>query len=158
MRPPGEGGSRVETRKGSSLRGAGDILHDPAGRADNPSVVRGPPASGARQLQPLVSPQVSHFRHVPFRTIVHWPQFRQGSPSYPHRRARRARSSTVPRRAATEPTAAGAGAGAGTDRGWAADDARVSCVVTEAALAADGPPPPGPASPGRKWLDSPSPW
>ena len=31
--------------------------------------------------QPEVSPQVSHFRQVPLRTIVHCPQLWQGSPS-----------------------------------------------------------------------------
>jgi hypothetical protein len=33
------------------------------------------------QLQPLVLPQVSHFRQVPFRTIVKFPHSEQFSPS-----------------------------------------------------------------------------
>ena len=30
---------------------------------------------------PLVDPQVSHFKHVPLRTMVKFPQLSQGSPS-----------------------------------------------------------------------------
>ncbi len=33
------------------------------------------------QLQPVVEPQVSHLRQVPFLTKVRWPQTGQGSPS-----------------------------------------------------------------------------
>ena len=33
------------------------------------------------QLQPVVEPQVSHFRQVPFRTSVKLPQAEQGSPT-----------------------------------------------------------------------------
>src|SRR5262249_26362625 len=36
---------------------------------------------------PVVVPQVMHFKHVPFRTMVNWPQSPHGSPSYPLRRA-----------------------------------------------------------------------
>ena len=39
------------------------------------------------QLQPLVEPQVSHFRQVPLRTIVNCPHSRHMSPSYPLSRA-----------------------------------------------------------------------
>ena len=41
----------------------------------------------ARQLHPLVPPQVSHFRHVPLRTMVKLPHSLQLSPSYPFIRA-----------------------------------------------------------------------
>lgn len=33
------------------------------------------------QLHPLVSPQLSHFKHTPLRTSVNEPQALQGSPS-----------------------------------------------------------------------------
>ena len=33
------------------------------------------------QEQPVVVPQVMHFKHVPLRTMVNWPQSPQGSPS-----------------------------------------------------------------------------
>ena len=33
------------------------------------------------QLHPVVVPHVMHLRHVPFLTIVNWPQSRHGSPS-----------------------------------------------------------------------------
>ena len=37
--------------------------------------------------QPVVEPQVSHFRQVPLRTRVKLAQLGQGSPSYPLSRA-----------------------------------------------------------------------
>jgi hypothetical protein len=37
--------------------------------------------------QPVVEPQVSHFRQVPLRTRVKLAQLGQGSPSYPFSRA-----------------------------------------------------------------------
>jgi len=38
-------------------------------------------AVGAVQLQPLVPPHDTHFRHVPLRTRVKAPQLPHGSPS-----------------------------------------------------------------------------
>jgi hypothetical protein len=43
------------------------------------------------QLQPLVEPQLLHFRQVPLRTRVKFPQEPQASPSKPLRRASAAR-------------------------------------------------------------------
>ena len=37
--------------------------------------------SASYHEHPVVVPHVMHFRHVPFRTIVNWPQSPQGSPS-----------------------------------------------------------------------------
>ena len=37
----------------------------------------------ARHEQPVVEPQVSHFRQVPLRTRVKLAQLGHGSPSYP---------------------------------------------------------------------------
>ena len=39
------------------------------------------PAPKFRQLQPVVVPQLSHFRHVPFLTSVKFPQLPHASPS-----------------------------------------------------------------------------
>ena len=44
-------------------------------------------ACGAAHEQPVVEPQVSHFRQVPLRTRVKLAQLGQGSPSYPLSRA-----------------------------------------------------------------------
>ncbi len=41
----------------------------------------------ARYEQPVVEPQVSHFKQVPLRTRVKLAQFGHGSPSYPLSRA-----------------------------------------------------------------------
>jgi len=32
-------------------------------------------------MQPLVAPQLVHFKHEPLRTIVNWPHSPHGSPS-----------------------------------------------------------------------------
>jgi hypothetical protein len=37
--------------------------------------------SASYHEHPVVVPHVMHFRHVPFLTIVNWPQSPQGSPS-----------------------------------------------------------------------------
>jgi len=45
--------------------------------------LRGVRSSCMRQLQPVVPPQVVHFRHVPLRTMVKLPHSGQASPSKP---------------------------------------------------------------------------
>ncbi len=41
----------------------------------------GAPSPHLGYEQPLVAPQVRHFRHVPLRTSVNWPHSEHGSPS-----------------------------------------------------------------------------
>jgi hypothetical protein len=57
-----------------------------AAGAPMPSASPATPQKSARtfskyQEHPVVVPHVMHFKHVPFRTMVNWPQSPQGSPS-----------------------------------------------------------------------------
>jgi len=50
-------------------------------RAEGGRLPPGAPGVTGAYEQPLVSPQLSHFKQTPFRTSVNAPQFEHGSPS-----------------------------------------------------------------------------
>lgn len=85
-------------KNGSKQRAAILFVHKQKGGSGFPLPPFHRPASlpGERsvedQLQPVVDPQLSHFRQVPLRTRVMLPHSPQGSPSYPRARASRMRS------------------------------------------------------------------
>src|SRR5262249_17002156 len=97
---------------------------------EGPEPGSGPSSGGGEALpqeQPVVPPQVSHFRQVPLRTRVKLPHVPQASPSYPFARAS-ARSSAFPD--LTPP---------GTER-WVAENAALAPSRASTSRDPSGPP------------------